>query len=243
MDTSFAFNPIGIVRSCYPEKFGIPRQPRLATAARATLEILPPYDREEAFKGLDAFSHIWVVFVFHGISKGKWQTTVRPPRLGGNRRTGVFATRSGFRPNPIGMSAVVLEGICRHRGKLFLELSGIDLMDRTPVLDVKPYLPYADNIPEAVGGFASQPPGASLPVALTAQAESSCGLLENVHPGFTVLLKQVLGADPRPAYVDRQTARTDFGMRLYDVNVRWTVRQGTIVVHTIEDHHGQSNEQ
>lgn len=234
MDTAFVFNPIGIVRSCFTEKFGIPRQPGLVTAARATLEILPPYDRDEAFNGLDAFSHLWLVFVFHGIQKGKWQPTVRPPRLGGNRRIGVFATRSGFRPNPVGMSAVVLEGMRRHKGKLILELSGIDLLDRTPVLDIKPYLPYADNIPEAVGGFAGSRPVTSITVAFTEQAEKSCALLENDHPGFVDLLKQVLGADPRPAYVHRLPARTDFGMRLYGVNVRWTVRQGIIVVHTID---------
>lgn len=239
MDTEYIFNPIGIIRSCFPQKFGIPRQPRLATAAQATLEVLPPYDRDEAFSGLDAFSHIWIVFVFHGMPKGKWRPTVRPPRLGGNRRTGVFATRSGFRPNPIGMSAVVLDGTRRHKGKLLLELSGIDILDQTPVLDIKPYLPYADIIPEAVGGFAGQRPEKSIPVVITAPAEKSCARLENKHPGFVDLLKQVLSQDPRPAYVDRQPARTDFGMRLYDVNVRWTVRQGTIVVHTIENHPGK----
>jgi len=235
MEPAFIFNPIGIVHSCFTEKFGIPRQPRLATAARATLEILAPYDRDEAFNGLDAFSHLWLVFVLHAIPKGKWKPTVRPPRLGGNRRVGVFATRSGFRPNAIGMSAVVLEDIRRHKGKLLLELSGIDLLDQTPVLDIKPYLPYADIIQEAIGGFASQCPEASIPVAFTAQAEQSCALLENDHPGFLDLLEQVLGADPRPAYVERQPARTDFGMRLYDVNVRWRVQEGTIVVHTVEN--------
>jgi tRNA-Thr(GGU) m(6)t(6)A37 methyltransferase TsaA len=239
MDTEYIFNPIGIIRSCFPQKFGIPRQPRLATAAQATLEVLPPYDRDEAFSGLDAFSHIWVVFVFHGMPKEKWRPTVRPPRLGGNRRTGVFATRSGFRPNPIGMSAVVLDGTRRHKGKLLLELSGIDILDQTPVLDIKPYLPYADIIPEAVGGFAGQRPELSIPVVITAPAKKSCARLENKHPGFVDLLKQVLSQDPRPAYVDRQPARTDFGMRLYDVNVRWTVRQGTIVVHTVENHPGK----
>ena len=223
-----------MVRSCFTEKFGIPRQPRLATAARATMEILPPYDRDEAFSGLDAFSHLWLVFVFHGIPKGKWRPTVRPPRLGGNRRTGVFATRSGFRPNAIGISAVVLEGIGRHNGKLIVELSGVDLMDRTPVLDIKPYLPYADIIPEAVGGFAADPPRSSQSIEFTEQARQACTLLERTQPGFVDLVIQVLRADPRPAYIDRQPARTEFGIRLYGVNVRWTQRQETILVHTID---------
>ena len=234
MDETFAFKPIGIVRSCFTEKFGIPRQPRLATAARATMEILSPYDQDEAFSGIDSFSHLWLIFVFHGIPKGRWRPTVRPPRLGGNRRTGVFATRSGFRPNAIGMSAVVLEGIRRHKGTLLVELSGIDLMDGTPVLDIKPYLPYADIIPEAVGGFAAEPPRPSLSVRFTDRARQACSQVERAQPGFVDLVTQVLGADPRPAYADRQPDRTDFGMRLYGVNVRWTHRNNTIVVHTIE---------
>jgi len=243
MNDTFVFNPIGIVRSCFTEKFGIPRQPRLAPAARATMEILSPYDQDEAFSGLDAFSHLWLVFVFHGIPEGRWRPTVRPPRLGGNRRTGVFATRSGFRPNPIGMSAVVLEGMRRHKGRLQLELSGIDLLDRTPVLDIKPYLPYADIIPEAAGGFAAEPPQPSPSIQFTDQARRACTLMERTHPGFADLLIQVLGADPRPAYVDRQPDRTDFGMQLYGLNVRWTQRQDAIVVQTIEVHPAVSKRQ
>jgi tRNA (adenine37-N6)-methyltransferase len=236
MNERFVFNPIGIVRSCFAEKFGIPRQPRLATAARATLEMLSPYDKDEAFSGLDSFSHLWLVFVFHGNPRGKWRPTVRPPRLGGNQRTGVFATRSGFRPNAIGISAVVLEGIRRNKGKLLVELSGIDLMDRTPVLDIKPYLPYADVIADADGGFATDPPRSALSIEFTEQARQACTLMEKTRPGFVDLVVQVLEADPRPAYNDRQPAKTDFGIRLYGVNIRWTHRQDTIVVHTIEVH-------
>jgi tRNA-Thr(GGU) m(6)t(6)A37 methyltransferase TsaA len=235
MDKQIVFTPIGIVHSCFPEKFGIPRQPRLAGAARASLEIWPPYDQDEAFGGLSDFSHLWVVFVFHGNPAGRWRSTVRPPRLGGNRRTGVFATRSGFRPNPIGISAVTLEAIHRTAGKLLLEVSGIDILDQTPVLDIKPYLPYADMIPEAVGGFADQhPPENERPVIFTAAAQQACTRLEAVHPGFVDLLEQVLRADPRPAYANRQDTRTAFGMRLYDVNVRWTIGKDAIVVQTIE---------
>ncbi len=235
MDNAFVFTPIGIVHSCFPEKFGIPRQPRLASTARASLEILPPYDQDEAFSGLSAFSHLWLVFVFHGNPTGKWRPTVRPPRLGGNRRTGVFATRSGFRPNPIGISAVALETIHRESGRLLLEVSGIDILDQTPVLDIKPYLPYADMIPEAEGGFADRrPPDTQLPVVFTAAAQQACARLEAAHPGFVDLLEQVLRADPRPAYADRQATRTEFGLRLYEANVRWTIAKHALVVHTVE---------
>ena len=139
--------PIGTIESCFKEKFGVPRQPGLAPAARASLILQPPYNRPEALAGLEAFSHIWLVYLFHAIEKGKWKPTVRPPRLGGNRRTGVFATRSNFRPNPIGLSAVKLENIVTRGPDIRLELSGVDLLDGTPVLDIKPYIDGVDQPP------------------------------------------------------------------------------------------------
>jgi tRNA-Thr(GGU) m(6)t(6)A37 methyltransferase TsaA len=238
----FEFKPIGLIHSCFKEKFGIPRQSGLVTAARAMLEILPPFDQNEAFKGLEDFSHVWVIFVFHGIPSGKWHPTVRPPRMGGNRRTGVFATRSGFRPNSIGMSAVRLTKICRMEGKLNLYLSGVDLLDQTPVLDIKPYLPYADMIPGASGGFASNAPYPSLTVAFTDQSRQTCIEREKTYPGLADLITQVLQADPRPAYMSSVSKRTEFGMRLYDLNIRWSVRQQTIVVRKIEAAPTDSNE-
>jgi tRNA-Thr(GGU) m(6)t(6)A37 methyltransferase TsaA len=234
MNEAYLFNPIGIIHSCFTEKFGIPRQPRLATAARAILDIVPPYDQDEAFTDLKTFSHVWLVFVFHGIEKGKWRPTVRPPRLGGNRRTGVFATRSGFRPNPIGISAVVLEGIDRHNGRLCLTLSGVDLLDQTPVLDIKPYVPYSDRIPEAAGGFATASPQAVLKVEFARAAQRACHRLEHRYPAFMELVTQVLRADPRPAYCKQRKERTDFGIRLYDVNVRWKIRGEKVWVFSVE---------
>jgi tRNA-Thr(GGU) m(6)t(6)A37 methyltransferase TsaA len=234
MQPEYTFIPIGIIRSCFTEKFGIPRQPRLAAAARGTLEILPPFDRDETVRGLEAFSHLWIIFVFHGIPQGKWRSTVRPPRLGGNRRVGVWATRSGFRPNAIGMSAVVLEQIHRYRGKLVLELSGIDILDETPVLDIKPYLPDADTIVDAVGGFADQRPDPKIPVVFAAQALHVRPQVEKRHPGFSDLLEQVLRADPRPAYADRRRSGAVFGLRLYDVNIRFAYEPRKIIVNTID---------
>ncbi|MCB2147746.1 MAG: tRNA (N6-threonylcarbamoyladenosine(37)-N6)-methyltransferase TrmO [Deltaproteobacteria bacterium] len=234
MDTNFTFHPIGIIHSCFSEKFGIPRQPGLAPAARATLEMLPPYDRDEAFRGLSDFSHLWIVFVFHAIDGNQWQPTVRPPRLGGNTRIGVFASRSGFRPNPIGMSCVTLKGIRRERGKMLLDLSGIDLLDRTPVLDIKPYLPYADSIPDANGGYANEPPRPSVSIEFSIRGQNACTEAESTYPGFTELVIQVLCADPRPAYLENRSDRTAFGLRLYDRNIRWSVHEGAIVVDSID---------
>lgn len=218
----FQFAPIGIVRSCFREKFGIPRQPGLVEVARATLELLPPYNQPAAIRGLEGFSHVWLVFVFHGVPAGRWQPTVRPPRLGGNRRLGVFATRSTFRPNPIGLSAVALERIATGRGRVALHLAGVDLLDGTPVLDIKPYLPYADRIPAATGGFAAEAPPPALAVEFSPAAAAFCAAWPVGDLGE--LIAQILRQDPRPAYARTDPAPRHHGMKLYDCDVRWNVR-------------------
>ncbi|MCP4325028.1 MAG: tRNA (N6-threonylcarbamoyladenosine(37)-N6)-methyltransferase TrmO, partial [Alteromonadales bacterium] len=154
-----SFETIAKIHSPYKEKFAVPRQPGLVPSANALLEILPPYDDINAFTGLDDFSHLWLMFVFHKNKQNKnWQPTVRPPRLGGNKRLGVFATRSPNRPNPIGLSLVEFHGVIQKQGKLFLQLSNIDLVDGTPIVDIKPYIPYADSKPDASAGFAQATP-------------------------------------------------------------------------------------
>jgi tRNA-Thr(GGU) m(6)t(6)A37 methyltransferase TsaA len=223
---TFTFDPIGVIHSCYKEKFGIPRQPGLVTEARATLELLPPYNREEAVRGLEGFSHLWVVFVFHASLGEQWKPTVRPPRLGGNRRLGVFATRSPVRPNPIGLSVVALEKIVCEGGRVELHLKGIDLLDGTPVLDIKPYVPYVDSIPGAAAGFAEAPPAPSFRVRFSPQAREVC---ETV-PGLEALIGQILSQDPRPAYYGKGGGKHAFGMRLLDYDVRWEVDGETVVV-------------
>ncbi len=224
----FQFAPIGIVRSGFREKFGIPRQAGLAPAARATLELLPPYRVPATVRGLEGFSHVWLVFVFHGIPGGRWRPTVRPPRLGGNRRLGVFATRSTFRPNPIGLSAVKLERITTRQGRVILHLQGVDLLDGTPVLDIKPYLPYADRIPEATGGFAFDAPGSLAAVEFSPKAAAFCASWP--HGDLRELLIQLLRHDPRPAYQHFQHAPRSYGMRLFDCDVRWEMRDEVVYV-------------
>lgn len=224
----FQFAPIGVIRSCFREKFGIPRQPGLAPAARATLELAPPYHQPVAVRGLESFSHIWLVFVFHGIAPGRWRPTVRPPRLGGNQRLGVFATRSTFRPNPIGLSAVRLEGIDTIQGRVALRLAGVDLLDGTPILDIKPYLPYADRIAEAVGGFAADAPEPALEVTFSARAAEFCAAWP--QPGLRELIVQTLGQDPRPAYERANPMPQAHGMKLYNLDVRWQAQEGVATV-------------
>jgi tRNA-Thr(GGU) m(6)t(6)A37 methyltransferase TsaA len=237
----YLFEPIGRIHSCFKEKFGIPRQPGLVAEARAVLEILPPYQHAEAFRGLDDFTHIWVLFVFHCCDRPVWKPTVRPPRLGGNRRLGVFATRSGFRPNPIGQSAVCLDRIEEGKGRLSLHLSGVDLLDGTPVLDIKPYLPYADSIARARAGYAQQPPSAPWTVHFSDAAVKSCSTLEDRHPDLQVLIRRLLACDPRPAY--RQTeGRKLFGMRLWDLNITFRYETGVIRVETVDQAAWQRDE-
>jgi len=218
----YTLTPIGTIRSCFKEKFGIPRQPGLAPAAKATLVLDPPYNQPEALAGLEAFSHIWLVYMFHGVESGKWKPTVRPPRLGGNLRTGVFATRSNFRPNPIGLSVVKVDKITTRGPDVYLELSGVDLLDGTPVLDIKPYLPYADNIADAIGGF-------------TPEARKMVErLAAGPHPGILDLIEQMLSLDPRPAYSGDSDPERIYGFRIFDVDVQWRVQEGRAVVTAIE---------
>ena len=239
----FEFNPIGVVHSCFKEKFGIPRQPGLVSEARATLELEAPFNRSEAVAGLEGFSHIWIIFVFHEAMRERWRPTVRPPRLGGNQRVGVFASRSPFRPNPVGLSVVKLDDIECDGGRCLLHLSGADLLDGTPVLDIKPYLPYADALPEADGGYAADTPVQSISITFSELADAQCAELEqNGLPHLRQLIKQVLSQDPRPAYYvnkkhangervnGKHTEKQHFGMRLYDFDLRWTVEAGQVTV-------------
>jgi tRNA-Thr(GGU) m(6)t(6)A37 methyltransferase TsaA len=225
------FETIGTIHSCYKEKFGIPRQAGLVPTATATLELLPPFNQAEAFNGLEGFSHLWLLFLFHGNDRQGWKATVRPPRLGGNTRLGVFATRSPFRPNPIGLSAVELERIEQHAGKVTLHLKGVDLLDGTPIIDIKPYLPYADAITTACGGFAAEAPTGQLAVHFLPQPEQTCRALEmDRYPGLRQLIIDTLRSDPRPAYYQQRPQKRCFGMKLFDFDLRWEQDERGITV-------------
>lgn len=226
---------IGVVRSCFPEKFGVPQQPRLVPAATARLDLYEPYATAETIRGLSVFSHIWVIFLFHQTLAQGWRPLVRPPRLGGRKRVGVFASRSPFRPNPIGISAVELVAIDLHEHRASLLLRGVDLVDGTPVLDIKPYLPYADAIPDASGGFARPPDPSRFTVAFDPRASRQLERIDPARsPELKRLIEQVLQQDPRPGYMDRYPERTEFGMRLHDVDVRWRLEGESVLVVSVE---------
>lgn len=227
MNESWNFTLIGHIRSPFREKFGIPRQSGLVRTATAELVLRPPHDRPESLRGLEAFSHLWLLFVFHA-ARGGARRTVRPPRLGGNTRLGVFATRSPFRPNPIGLSVVELAGIEHHAGRTVLRLRGIDLLDGTPILDIKPYVPYADSLPQARGGFADSPPDARLQVVFDEAVEQRLRDEGEEGARLRALIEDVIALDPRPAYRQDETPGREYAMRLGDHDVRWRVNEAGI---------------
>jgi tRNA-Thr(GGU) m(6)t(6)A37 methyltransferase TsaA len=226
----YSFTVIGVIRSCYREKFGIPRQPGLVSVATATLELLPSYNSPETVKGLEGFSHIWVSFIFHGVEHGKWSPMVRPPRLGGNERVGVFASRSTHRPNPLGLSVIELAGIeCNDKG-VRLQLIGADLMDGTPVIDIKPYIPYVDSIPEARTGFADGAPKRQLEVVFSAAAEQQLAAQAGENPELRRIISESLAFDPRPAYQAAAKKSSQGGVRFYRFDVRFEIDERVLHV-------------
>ncbi len=222
----FSMEPIARIHTDFSTKFGVPRQSGLVEALEAEIIFEPPYRDPAALRGLEGFSHLWLVWVFHQAAGRPWSPTVRPPRLGGNRRMGVFATRSPFRPNPVGLSAVKLAGIeAAGPSGPVLRVRGADLVDGTPILDIKPYLPYADCIPEASGGFAPQPALAPLTVEIPPV------LLERVPPERRDALEAVLAQDPRPRY--QADPERIYGFTFAGLEVRFTVEGERLTVREV----------
>lgn len=219
--------PIGWVKSDFQSKFGIPRQSGLVEELQAQVVFSPEYRVREAFRGLSGFSHIWLLWEFSQSVRESWSPTVRPPRLGGNQRLGVFATRSPFRPNPLGLSCVRLEKVELEgpEGPV-LHILGADLLDGTPVFDIKPYLPYADCRPEAVGGFASDAPEEKLQVELPPE------LIKKVPPEKLPALLGVLRRDPRPSY--QNDPERIYGMAFAGLEVKFRVKNGILSVTEIQ---------
>lgn len=230
---NFEFQAIGFIQSCYKEKFGIPRQPGLAPAAKGQLQLVAPFNHPDAVRGLEKSTHIWLQFVFHQCLRDNWKPTVRPPRLGGNERIGVFATRATFRPNPIGLSVVKLEKIEINGQDVVLHLSGLDLVEGTPILDIKPYIPYVDQVAEAENTLASESPEI-LPVIWSESAQQQLISYEGQFGSFKALVDQVLQQDPRPAYRKNQSEDKVYGVQLGEANVRFTVRDKVVTVQAIE---------
>lgn len=224
----YTFTPIAILHSPFREKFGIPRQPGLAPHALGRVVFLPEYAAAACTEGLAGFSHVWLLSAFHATAGQGWQPTVRPPRLGGNEHLGVFATRSMFRPNPVGLSVVELVDIIDGEHGTELLVRGVDLLDGTPLLDIKPYVPYADSVPAARAGFAPAQP-ALLPVSWSVQALADADALQ-LSLALRALVDEVLAQDPRPAYRTAGVDAHEYGVWLDNVNVRFAVSAGVVQV-------------
>jgi len=231
--SDYSISAIGHIQSPYKQKFAIPRQPRLVPEAKAKLVFTADFNREEFVRGIDEFTHIWLLFRFHETADKGYSAMVRPPRLGGNERKGVFATRATFRPNAIGMSAVKLEGIEYKNGQLSLLLAGIDLLDGTPIIDIKPYLPYSDAMHDASAGFADTRPETQMSVEFTPEVTSFIEQ-QTQYPDLYNFISNVLKQDPRPAYKKQKDGEQSYGMTLYNYNIRWQVNGEHNVVTSIE---------
>lgn len=213
--------PIARVHSPWKQKFGIPRQPNLVPEAEGELQFAPEFADPNSLRGIEQFSHLWLLFAFHATAAQGWSATVTPPRLGGSERVGVFATRSMFRPNPIGLSVVEFAGVEQRGRELFLKVRGLDLLDGTPILDIKPYLPWADALPDARAGFAAGAPHSPLQVRFTPEAQAQLQHWQQQYPQLEALVTKVLQQDPRPAQHVRSDSAREFAMLLYELNIRW----------------------
>lgn len=225
---NYSLSPIGHIRSPFKQKFAIPRQPALTNAAGQVV-FTPEFCDINFIRGLEHYSHLWILFLFHENLEKGFSPTVRAPRLGGNQRIGVFATRSTFRPNGLGMSAVKNNGVEQQGNQLYLNISGIDLLDGTPVIDIKPYLPYSDNIADAQATLLEANPLPQRPVIFTEQAQRQ--LNELASPQLKALIENCLSQDPRPAY--RQSEDNDpktYHVMLYDQDIHWQVQEGNVLV-------------
>jgi tRNA-Thr(GGU) m(6)t(6)A37 methyltransferase TsaA len=230
---TYEFKPIGVAHTPFTQRFGIPRQPGLVPGAKGVLKLGSDPDLLHAIKGLEAFTHLWIVFV--------WKPTIRPPRLGGKVKMGVLASRSPHRPNPIGLSAVQLDRIdFTAKGGPEIHVNGIDLLDGTPILDIKPYLPYADSIPNAGSGWAHEEIQKT-EVAFEPKAEEKIAHAEaNGFEGLRDLIEQLLAIDPRPGFQKRElppeaehSQGKDFGLLVRTHDVHWKIQDQKFVVYDL----------
>ena len=244
--SKYEIEPIGVLHTCFKEKFGIPRQPGLVQSAQGILKFRDDPFLKTALKGLEGFSHVWVIFIFHEHQAKNWKPSIRPPRLGGAQKVGVLASRSPHRPNSLGLSAMKLERIhLEAQGGAEITLSGVDCLDGTPVVDIKPYLPYTDSITEAQAGWAYEPIQKT-PVIFSHESLNTLDRLHGEFPHLKTLIQEMLELDPRPAFQQRKLPSQDsesqgsrFGFRLYDFDIKWEIKDQKFHVLSIVNFHTQ----
>ena len=232
-ETPMELHIIAHIRTEFPSKFGIPRQSGLVPQLRARIVFEPEYRRDDALRGIEGYSHLWLIWQFSRAVREEWSPTVRPPRLGGNTRMGVFATRSPYRPNAIGLSSVKLEGIEHGAEGSVLIVSGADLLDGTPIFDIKPYLPFTDSHPDAVGGFADERSSYALRVEIPEEH------LAAIPECDRETLRAVLAGDPRPSY--QNDPDRIYGMEFKDYEVKFRVEEDILTVCGVETKTGKDH--
>lgn len=231
----YVINPIAVMESPFRTKFSVPRQSALVKGGKFSLKMLPPYDNIQALEGITQYSHLWLTFVFHEVELKKHFTPmVRPPRLGGDEKLGVFATRSPFRPNRLGLSSVRLLGVRQDDLGVHLDLGGADLVNGTPIVDIRPYIKFTDAIFDADSGFATTMP---MRVDVTFTEGALAIIQESNIPSFKEFIEEILSQDPRPAYKRRREQEgkelrdeREYGTELYDFDVHWKVLGEKILV-------------
>lgn len=227
----YEINPIGIVKSPYKEKFAVPRQPRLVEQIESYIVMNPPFDNEQCFRGLSDFSHIWLIFGFNQVINKSFRPMVRPPRLGGNTKVGVFATRSPFRPNNLGLSAVKFNGVYIKDNQFRVSFLGGDLVDGTPIYDIKPYINFSDSVSNAISGFAMEKP-LKYEVEFSNLAKEQIGKkAPNQYPFLQQLIEDIISYDPRPAYKKKLTEDTNiYAVALYDFDIQFSFKENNKVL-------------
>lgn len=225
--------PIAVIYTPFADKFSVPRQPGLAPAIKSRIQLTGDYHHAESIRGIEQHSHLWLLFEFNQNPRSEWKERVRPPRLGGNDSVGVFATRSPFRPNGLGLSVVKLEQVLQSAdGHVELLVSGADLVTATPIVDIKPYIPYVDSVTDAYSELAAQPP-IPLTVSFSPQAKQQLTVQQQQIPELADAIRQVLSQDPRPAYHKKKQTQRRYVSRLYHLELHWQVNGQQLMVEEI----------
>ena len=223
---NYSITPIAHILTPFSQKFAIPRQGLGLSPAKGAIVFDDHIDALQACDGIEAFSHLWILFIFHENIDQGFKAKVRPPRLGGNKKIGVFASRSSFRPNGIGMSLVRNLGMNDKQ----LLVDGVDLLNNTPIVDIKPYLPYADSLSDAFAGYASEKPNNTLTIEFSVTAQQQLDKYKEVHSDLPTLINTVLAQDPRPSYKSGKQDNKIYFIRLYTLDIKWCVEGNTINV-------------
>ena len=231
---NISLTPIGKVKSPYKQKFGIPRQANLASSATGLIKLNSTFTDIDCLREVNQFSHLWIIYLFHKTACRRWANTVQPPRLGGKQKVGVFSSRSPFRPNPLGLSAVKYIKHYKEHGSIYIKIGGLDLLNGTPILDIKPYIPYADSIPDANGGYASEKPQQKLNVKFSESAKLELEAHEIKYENLRSAIIETCSLDPRPAWNIDGSDSKQYGVSFFGINIKFVVNGDVALITSLQ---------